>query len=151
MTPLRRLCLATVLLLPLAASAQTPAEMPRQVSVSGEGEVAVRPDRARLRIGVTHVNADLRTAEAQVNGVVRAYLTEAKALGARDEQISTTGIAIQPEYQWEEKDRVNRLVGYRVSRDIEVTVDNLDKLGDYVLRATKAGVNQVQQIGRAHV
>lgn len=126
------------------AMAQDKPELHRHVSVSGQGEVSVTPDRARLRLGVTQLSPDLDAAEAKVNAVVRAYLAEAKTLGAKDEQISTAGMSIQPEYQWDEKERVNHLVGYRVSRDIEVVIQNLDKLGDFVLRATKAGVNQVQ-------
>lgn len=126
------------------AFAEDKAESHRHVSVSGQGEVMATPDRARLRLGVTHVSPDLTAAETKVNGVVRTYLAEAKTLGAKDEHISTAGISIQPEYQWDEKERVNRLIGYRVSRDMEVVVQDLDKLGDFVLRATKAGVNQVQ-------
>ena len=102
------------------------------------------PDRARVRLGVTKVSPDLVAAETQVNTVVRAFLTEARALGLRDEHINTTGTSIQPEYVWDEKERNNRLVGYRVSRDIEALVLDLGRLGEVVLRATKAGVNQVQ-------
>lgn len=129
-----------------AASAAEPMhhERPRVIAVGGEAEVAGKPDRARLRLGVTQVSPELAPAEAEVNKVVRSYVAEAKKLGARDEQITTTGVSIQPEYVWDEKERNNRLVGYRVSRDIEVRVGDLDKLGAFVLAATKAGVNQVQ-------
>lgn len=119
-------------------------ETHRHVSVSGQGEVSVAPDRARLRMGVSQVNANLAEAEDEVNRVVRAYLAKAKSLGVKDEHISSAGIAIQPEYVWDEKTRNNRLVGYRVSRDIEVVVNKLEQLGDLVLGATQAGVNQVQ-------
>jgi len=116
---------------------------PRLVAVGGEGEVSVQPDRARLTLAADALNADLKAAEAQVNAIVRAYLAEAKALGSKDEQISTAGISINPEYVWDEKQRQQKLVGYRARRDIEVVITNLDKLGDYVLRATKAGINHV--------
>lgn len=136
------LALALCAVAPLHAAADEPPH--RHVSVSGEGEIAVMPDRARVRLGVTQLSADLPAAENQVNGVVRAFLSEARALGLKDEHVNTTGASIQPEYVWDEKERHNRLVGYRVSRDIEVLVTHLDKLGDLMLRATKAGVNQVQ-------
>lgn len=116
----------------------------RSVSVSGEGEVMARPDRARLALAADAFNAELKTAEAQVNKVVRAYLAEVKALGIKDEHISTTSVTINPEYVWDEGARNNRLTGYRARRDIEVVVIDLDKLGDYLLRATKVGINHVQ-------
>lgn len=139
-----------LLLLPAALllmAAQAPAiaaeEQPRLVAVTGQGEVAVKPDRARLTLAVDALNADLKAAEAEVNRVVRAYLVEAKALGTKDEHISTAGISISPEYVWDEKARRQQLVGYRARRDINVTVENLDRIGDYLLRATKVGVNNV--------
>lgn len=141
-----RKALPLVLCLGLLAAAPLHAEEPshRHVSVSGQGEASALPDRARLRLGVTQVSLDLAAAETQVNTVVRTMLTEARALGLRDENVNTTGISINPEYVWDEKERSNRLVGYRVSRDIELLVLDLDRLGDVVLRATKAGVNQVE-------
>ena len=126
---------------PLAAHDIAPP--PRTVSTSGEGEISVKPDRARLVMGVDKLSPEIKTAETEVNKVVRAYVAEAKSLGAKDEQISTTGVSIQPEYVWDEKERQQRLTGYRVRREIVVLVSDLNKLGDYLQRATKAGVNQV--------
>lgn len=130
----------------LVAAPSTRAEEPphRHVAVSGQGEIAVLPDRARVRMGVTQLSPDLLAAETKVNTVVRAFLTEARALGLKDEHVNTTGVSIQPEYVWDEKERNNRLVGYRVSRDIDALVTDLGKLGDVMLRATQVGVNQVQ-------
>lgn len=132
---------ALLLLCPPAQAADAPP--PRIVAVDGQGEVSTRPDRARLNLAADALNADLKTAEAQVNAIVRSYLAEAKALGAKEDEISTAGISINPEYVWDEKLRQQKLVGYRARRDIAVTVHDLDKLGDFVLRATKAGVNHV--------
>lgn len=126
------------------AAAHDAVAPPRTVAVGGEGEVTAKPDRARVTMGVTQLGADVKATEADVSKVVRACVAELRALGARDEQLSTSGVSIQPEYVWDEKDRRQRLVGYRVSREITVVVTDLEKLGDVLLRATKSGVNQVQ-------
>lgn len=125
-----------------AALAQEPAAR-RSINVSGQGEVRVRPDRARLQLAVDALQADPKAAEAQVNAVVRAFVAEAKALGARDNEISTAAVSLTPEYVWDEKGRRNRLTGYRARRDISVTVTRLEQLGDYLLRATQVGVNTI--------
>ncbi|WP_020647783.1 SIMPL domain-containing protein [Solimonas variicoloris] len=135
--------LLPALLFASAAASAADAPPPRLVAVSGQGEVSVAPDRARLSLAADALHPDLKTAESQVNATVRAYLAEAKALGAKDEQISTAGISLNPEYVWDDKLHQQKLVGYRARRTIEVVVTDLDKLGDYVLRATKAGVNHV--------
>lgn len=131
----------SLLAAPAAFADQAPQR--RSVNVTGQGEVSVRPDRARINLAVDALNADPKAAEAEVNKVVRAYVAEARALGAKDNEISTAGISLTPEYVWDEKARRNRLTGYRARRDIEVTVTDLNKLGDYVLRATQVGVNNV--------
>lgn len=115
----------------------------RSVVVTGQGEVAVKPDRARLNLAVDALNTDPKLAEGEVNKVVRAYVAEAKALGVKDSDLSTAGVSLTPEYVWDEKNRRNRLTGYRARRDITVVVTDLAKLGDYVLRATQVGVNNV--------
>ncbi len=125
-----------------ASAADAPA--PRVINVSGEADISVVPDRARLQLGITQLSLEVGNAEAAVNKVVKAYVAEARKLGSSDEEIGTAGISIQPEYVWDEKTRNNRLTGYRVSRDIEVRITRLDKLGDYLIAATRAGVNQVQ-------
>lgn len=112
------------------------------VTVNGAGEASARPDRARLSLGVESRNLELKKAEDAVNAVVRTCLKDAKALGAKDEEISTSSVSISPEYVWEEG-RGQRFTGYRVSRQLEVRVTNLDKLGDFILKATADGVTQV--------
>jgi uncharacterized protein YggE len=141
-----RLLLLPAALLMMAAqttalAAEEPA--PRIVAVTGQGEVSVRPDRARLNLAADALNMDLKIAEAEVNKVVRNFLLEARQLGAKDSQLSTAGIGINPEYLWDEKARQQKLIGYRARREITVAVDDLDKVGDYLLRATKAGINHV--------
>jgi uncharacterized protein YggE len=137
-----------ILLLPLllftaTVQADDAAANRRNVNVSGQGEVSVKPDRARLSLGVEAMNAELKVAEAEVNKVVRVYLADAKALGLKDEQISTAGVNIAPDYVWDQKTQKQVFNGYRASRQIELRVDNLDSIGDLILRATKDGVNQV--------
>lgn len=112
------------------------------VTVAGNGEVSAKPDRAHLSLGVESRNLELKKAEEAVNGVVRAYLKSARSLGAKDEHVSTSGVSISPEYVWEEG-KGQRFTGYRVARQIDVRIVNLDKLGDFILRATADGVTQV--------
>lgn len=115
----------------------------RGVSISGQGEVSVKPDRALLSMGVEAAGMDLKAVQAQVNGVVRKYLADAKTLGVNDGQISTAGMNLNPEYVWDEKERRQKFNGYRASRQIAIRVEQLDLVGDLMLKATADGINQV--------
>jgi uncharacterized protein YggE len=127
---------------PGLAPAQAAAVPLHLVTVGGTGEVSAKPDRARLTLGVESRNLELKKAEDAVNAVVRGYVKDAKALGAKDEEISTSGVSISPQYVWEEN-KGQRFTGYLVNRQIEVRVLNLEKLGDFILKATADGVTQV--------
>lgn len=114
----------------------------RMVTVSGQGEVSGAPDRARLTMAVEETNQDLKAAQAKVNGVVRTYLAQAHALGAKDEDLSTASLSINAEYDYS-SGKGRKFVGYHVNRGVSVVVRDLDKIGDYLQRATDAGINNV--------
>jgi len=138
--PLKAL-LALCLLCGAVAQAD-PAPDRRAVTVSGQGEVSAAPDRARLGMAVEQTDPDLKAAQAKVNGVVRNYLQQARALGARDEDISTASLSITAEYDYS-GGKGRKFLGYHVNRGITVVVRDLDKIGDYLQRATDAGINNV--------
>ncbi|MDR3416392.1 MAG: SIMPL domain-containing protein [Nevskia sp.] len=146
---------AAALFLLCAASAQAretavpPGPMPfphpperRTVTVGGQGEVSAAPDRARLSMAVEETRPELKTAQADVNRVVREYLAQARALGAKDEDISTAGLNIRAEYDYSGKEG-RKFLGYHVTRSIEIVVRDLDRIGDFLQRATGAGINNV--------
>lgn len=126
------------------ATAPTWASDERTVSVKGQGEVRVAPDRARLSLAVDSVHVDLKHAEAEVTKVVGTFLAQLQRLGIEERHISTTAIQVQPETIWNEKTRRSETVGYRVRRDMSIAVQALNKLGDVLVAATAAGINHIQ-------
>lgn len=138
---MRRHSLAAALLA-LAFSAVAVAEpTPRVVQVSGQGEATVVPDRARLSMAIEARNTELRTVETKVNDGTRAALVELKKLGLKDDDISTAGYSVNPEYDW--VDNQQKFRGYYARREINVMVRDLDKIGAVLLQLTRAGVNQI--------
>jgi uncharacterized protein YggE len=134
--------LALILLCSAAAQADAAAPDRRSVTVSGQGEVSAAPDRARLSMAVEQTDPDLKAAQTKVNGIVRTFLAQARALGAKDEDLSTAGLSINAEYDYS-SGKGRKFLGYHVTRSIGVVVRDLDKIGDYLQRATDAGINNV--------
>lgn len=126
-----------------AATAGEPLPPPT-IAVGGHGEVTTLPDRARVALAVDALNSEVKAAEAEVNTVVRRALEEFRTLGLKAEDIATSGTSLQPEYVWDEKARRQVLTGYRARRELQIAVRDLEQLGDVLLRATRAGVNQVK-------
>ena len=140
------LCIASVQARPVDGASPPPPER-RAVTVNGQGEVSAAPDRARLSMAVEETNPDLKAAQAKVNGIVRAYLAQLRTLGIKDEDISTAGLSIRSEYDYSGGSNSGpggrKFLGYHVTRNIEVVVRDLDKIGDYLQRATDAGINNI--------
>ena len=145
------MCIAGAQASPVARPVDGGSNMPpperRAVSVSGQGEVSAAPDRARLSMAVEETNPDLKAAQAKVNGIVRTYLGQLRSLGVKDEDISTAGLSIRSEYDYSggsgSTPGGRKFLGYHVTRNIEVVVRELDKIGDYLQRATDAGINNI--------
>ena len=76
-----------------------------------------------------------------MNEGTRAALAALKGLGLKDEDISTAGYSVNPEYDWVNNQQTFR--AYFARREINLTVRDLNKVGDVMLKLTKAGVNQI--------
>jgi uncharacterized protein YggE len=125
-----------------AADTSTPDR--RAVTVGGHGQVTAAPDRARLSMSIELTRPELKAAQAEANRIAREFLAQARALGARDEDISTAALGIRAEYSYSDKFPDGRkFVGYHVSRGIQLLVRDLDRIGDFLARAADAGVNTV--------
>lgn len=132
---------ATGLLAAGIASADAP--LPRLVSVTGEGEVKAQPDMAYVTLGVEARKPTLAEARAEVTAAVSRLLALTRDLKIDPKYVDSTQLQVQPEYRWNEKDSQRVLLGYFVSRQIEVELRDLERLGPLLERAVSAGANQV--------
>lgn len=128
-----------------AASAQMPGmePMPRTISVSGSGTIDATPDIAHLTLAVQHRDANMQVARDATIKVSKAFLALCTKLGIKENKIRTSGLTIQPEYRWDEKQNQQVFTGYFVQRQLQVEINDLDKLGDVIEGAIDAGVNEV--------
>lgn len=122
-----------------AKSALPPTQV---VQVAGQGEATVAPDRARISMAVEARNLQLSAAEAKVNEGTRAAVAAFKSLGLKEADINTAGYSVNAEFDW--VNGKQKFKGYLAVRNIELTVRDLSKIGDVLLSATQAGINNVQ-------
>ncbi len=117
----------------------------RTVTVSGQGEIQAEPDKAIVLLGIESRRPKLEEARAEVARVVDAALKLTRDLKIDQKYVRATRINVQPEYNWDNTARERHLIGYYVSRQIEVDLRDLDKLGQLLERAVDLGVNQVSE------
>ena len=115
----------------------------RLVSVSGEGEVKARPDMAYVTLGVEARKPTLAEARTLVTTAIDKLLALTRELKIDPKHVDASQLQVQPEYRWNEKDSQRVLLGYVVSRQVDIELHELDKLGALFERAVSAGINQV--------
>ena len=114
---------------------------PPLVTVTGEGEVKAVPDMAYVTLGVEARKPSLTEARAQVTTAVERLLALTRELKIDPKFVDSTQLQVQPEYRWNEKDSQRVLLGYVVSRQVEIELRDLERLGALLERSVSAGVN----------
>lgn len=131
-----------LLFAPSVASAQPqpPAAVPTVV-VTGEGVVHAVPDRAWIRIGAESRASSPREAQRLNSEAMRPVQEKLKAAGVAPDAIRTVGYDVQYEWDIVNNKRVGR--GYVARNTIEVRVDALDRVGEYLELAVGSGATSL--------
>ncbi len=129
----------------LPALAQDADQWRPHITVTGEGEHAMRPDTAILSFGVMR-EAETAQAAMQANNEAMAAVTRAlKEAGIEDRDLQTAGIQINPHYEYPRDNQGGQtaeLVGYQVTNTLTVRVRDIAKAGIVLDEAVSLGVNQ---------
>lgn len=143
MTMLNRhsLVLAAALMAILPWPAQA---VERLITVTGHGTVAVAPDTAMIRIGVTSQAKTAREASAANAEQMTKVINSIEQAGIAKNDIQTSRLSLQPQY--DAKDGANRLLGFQVTNRITVRVRKVDDLPALLDQAISAGANEMSGI-----
>ena len=131
--------LALCLLMPVVVAAQQPAAPTADsiVVASGQGIVFAVPDRAWITISAETRASSPREAQRLNAQAMRPVQDKLKASGISDEAIRTMGYDVQYEWDFVNGKRVGR--GYVARNTIEVRIDAIDRVGEYLEIAAASG------------
>jgi hypothetical protein len=129
---------------PVSADDQ-PKRKPRTISVVGQGEVKVTPDRVVISFAVETTGA--RATEAVAENAKRSAAVSAavkKLLNASD-IVSTARYSIEPRYEGGKlsEAREPRITGYVVRNEVQVESGRVDQVGNLIDAAAGAGANRI--------
>ena len=112
----------------------------RGISVSAQGEASVTPDLALVTFAVSGDGKELGPTRDDVNKRSSEVLTAVRRLKITDADINAPDVGIHPQYDYR---KGQTLIGYRVSRQMQVKVRDLDRLGEVLDGVVGAGANEV--------
>lgn len=119
------------------------------ISVVGQGSTNIKPDIARVSIGVETTAETVSEAVEENEGKMESILAALKAVGIAEKDIQTTHYSIQFERYPEPLPReigsesAGQPPQYRVSNMVNVTIRDLDKVSDVLDAAVEAGANNL--------
>lgn len=109
--------------------------------VSGEGKVFVTPDIAKISFGIQESGPSLKTVQNTVNTKSKILTDALKKLRIADNDIKTTSYSVYPQYDY--TGPTQRITGFQVSTNYEVTIKNFDIVNDAITAGTSAGANTI--------
>ncbi len=107
----------------------------------GKSEIEVVPDEARVSLGINIQKDTVGPAQEEANRVINAITEKLKELGIDKEDVKTSNYSIYPNYDY--TNGTNRIIGYNINSNLEVTVSDFNKLNSVIDLATAEGANQV--------
>jgi uncharacterized protein YggE len=138
-----------------AQSAESAAEYsPNEtITVVGQGSVNIKPDIARVSLGVETSSESISEAVAESDTIMASILDALGELGVEAKDIQTTNYSISldryPETIAQENSLGESQLKYRVSNMVSVTIRDLDSVGDVLDAVLEAGANDIWGISFA--
>lgn len=111
-----------------AANVQITAQNP-VIELSISERVDSHPDTATFSTGVETKALTATQALRDNSAQAKMVIDKLKALGIAEDDIQTTGINLNADYQYDRTSETNRFVGYRVSNQVQAKVRKIEKLG----------------------
>ena len=115
------------------------------IVVSGTGRVAVQPDVADLRLGVTVAKPTVEAARGEAAATMDAILRAVDGAGVARADVRTAMLSVQPRYDYRDG-RAPVLTGYEIANVVEVSVRDLSALGDVIDATLTAGATSMDAL-----
>ena len=115
----------------------------RTITVTGQGEAAAAPDMAVLSIGVRTDGATAAAALRENSAAMNETIAKLKDLGVADRDIQTSGLSINPRYDYERNRSNPTLIGYTASNSLTVKLRDLNSAGEVIDQAVSSGANSL--------
>ena len=127
-----------------------------RISVSGTGTVSATPDQGQIGFTVREMDALAANAVSRQAAIMDKVLAGLTAEGIAKEAITTSGYSLNPVYNQTDYCKEGycptpttsgEITGYEVVQSIQVTVNDLPRVGSVLDKIVQAGVKQIDYIG----
>ncbi|MDM3870949.1 SIMPL domain-containing protein [Porticoccus sp. W117] len=141
---MKKLLIAFSLILPMLAVADQYDR--RLIHTNGYGEVKVKPDMAKLVLSVSVQRKKALDAKSEADKRVNDLLAGLKKHGLKSKDVIASGVRTQPRFEYSKLSSKRTFIGYTATRDLTITIKNLDKLTDIMDLALSHNIENINQV-----
>ncbi len=134
------LVMALLLSLTLPAFAEQKSDS-RTISVTGDAEIKVVPDRVVIMVGVEKVDSVMNVAKRQNEKLVKDAIAAAMKDGVLEKDITTEYFDVAPKY-----DNHEVFIGYQVRRRLSITLKDITKYETLMSDLLDTGIINIQSV-----
>jgi uncharacterized protein len=127
------------------AAATTPKEMSGTLTAQGIGKVILTPDVAYISIGVESRSDQVAVALSLNNNQAASIAGVLQGMGVEERDIQTSAFSVYPMQEYNPMGEMTGTV-YVVSNTVNITVRNLNSMGELLDAVVQAGANNIHSI-----
>lgn len=116
------------------------------ISVTGNSELTVQPDKAELYIMIDTTENTAQRSKDNNADIADDVMAALKEEGVKKDDIETTRYYIQERFEWNSETRKSESIGYETVHVLKVTTTDLSKVGSLIDVAVDAGANGFERI-----
>lgn len=128
------------------ATARGDGESVRKITVSGQADVKVIPDRVTISLGVQTTDLKLEDAKREHDARVKKILALPSKFQIDAKDVQTDYVRISLDYGWDSSGRQREFKGYSVNQAIAITLKDISKYDALLSAAIEAGANEVSGV-----
>jgi uncharacterized protein len=121
-----------------------------RIIVIGEGSVSAPPDYARLTSGITTRAKTAKEASDANAKAMNGLLAALQSAGIEPKDVQTSRFLVQPVYTSPGPNMEQRLTGFSVSNQVNVTIRQINKVGDILDQMVTAGATDAGNVEFLH-
>jgi uncharacterized protein len=141
----RSLILTTIALALQATAWSQPPPMPpeRALTVTGRAEVQATPDIVEVQLGVENQASTAREAMERTNRAMQAVTERLRRAEVPERSMRTATLRLEPVYESVPNRTELRLVGYRATNILTITLKDVTRAGPVLDAGLEAGANRL--------
>jgi uncharacterized protein len=121
-----------------------------RIIVIGEGSVSAPPNYARLTSGITTRAKTAREASDANAKAMTGLLAALQSAGIEPKDVQTSRFFVQPVYTSPAPNMEQKLTGFSVSNQVNVTIRQINKVGDVLDQMVTAGATDAGNVEFLH-